>query len=719
MTLSGGTRGALPRRSVSLLLMCGIVAGLLVTRGETVAPTVAPTLGRSPHQAFSGTIRRDTYGVPHIIADTEQDAAFAQGYATAEDHFLELARLFLRARGEQALVFGEESLREDLLMHQLGIWETANERFGDLPPYMQAVLDGYAEGYNTYLAEHRADAPDWVKPIRGVDVLAHCRAVLLIGFALDLRPLRDVKIAPKGSNMWAIGRERSASSYGLLLGNPHLEWSGPFIFHEVQITVPGKINISGATLIGFPVVTIGFNENLGWTHTANFLHADDVYELTLSSSEPMTYTYDGLSLPIKSRELQLKVKTPAGEVSKTQTILTSHLGPIFRIENGKAYAFHSPSLGVVDFLTQYNLMAKARTLHEFQETLNMQQLPALNIGYADREGNVLFVYNGRIPVRTRAPDKRGMLPGDSSDAEWHMVHPIAELPQLLNPPGGYIQNTNNAPWYTTARPLLDRTRFPPYVGDDGLPLRGTFSLQTLEATPKMTLQQMLAFMNNEEVVLATRLKPELLDLVKARPGTSPDVAEGLQVLRAWDNRDAADSRGAVLFDQWWEAYRKKASPVYTQPWIPVQPVATPTGIGDPALAVDTFERVVAEMKTRYGSVAVRWGDLHHVRRGDLELPIGGSTDTFRTVWYRGKDGKSMAMGGDSYSLAVEFTPSPTAYSLIPYSESSNPASPHFNDQLRLFAQNQFKRVWFSEADIQQHLERSYRPSRVIISDDMP
>src|SRR5215208_4083941 len=138
---------------------------------------------------------------------------------------------------------------------------------------MQGILDGYAAGYNLYLSKQREQksAPEWASPISGVDVLAHCRAVLLFDFSLDLRPWRlSADREPGfGSNMWAIGRGRSQSGRGILLANPHLRWGGSDIFHEVHLTVPGKINVSGATLIGFPVVTIGFNDHLGWSHTVN------------------------------------------------------------------------------------------------------------------------------------------------------------------------------------------------------------------------------------------------------------------------------------------------------------------------------------------------------------------------------------------------------------------------------------------------------------------
>src|SRR6267154_5271716 len=234
-----------------------------------------------PSLSDQSLIRRDTYGVPHILAETEQAAAFAHGYATAEDHFALLARLFLRSRAQQASVFGESYVQEDLYMHRLGIHEVAEARFPSLPPLIRGILEGYAAGYNLYLSRHRDRAPKWATHISGVDVLANCRAIFLVDFFVINNNLWQKERPPVrgiGSNMWVIGKGRSASGKGILLANPHLPWKGPLIFQEVQITVPGKINVSGATLVGFPVVGIGFNDFLGWSHTINQRTPDTVYQ---------------------------------------------------------------------------------------------------------------------------------------------------------------------------------------------------------------------------------------------------------------------------------------------------------------------------------------------------------------------------------------------------------------------------------------------------------
>jgi acyl-homoserine-lactone acylase len=661
-------------------------------------------------------IRRDTWGVPHIIAPTEAAAAFAHGYVTAEDHFLALARLLLRARGEQATYFGEKSLAEDEAIAQVEIYEVARKAFAGLPPLTQIILNNYADGYNLYLSRRRRDAPEWAIPITGVDILAHCRAVMLFDFlpfhqSATQYGQSDTEQSPPGSNMWAIGRELSTTGRGLLLANPHLGWEGSYIFHEVHITVPGRINVCGATLIGFPVITIGFNEYLGWAHTINKSWADDIYELTLDPRDENRYLYDGESLALKQKVVTLRVKKSNGVESVTRKFFFSHYGPTVKAAPGRAYALKSPNLAAVDFLTQWNRMAKAKSLAEFRAALNMQAIPMFNLGYADAEGNVFYLFNGRIPWRApKYQCERQLAPGNTSESEWFDILPISELPHLENPKGGYIQNCNDAPWYVNLRENLSPGLYQPNLSPDGLGFRGQFSLRLLESDSKLDLQQIIGFKFDDRILVAERVITELLELIEDKKSQRLEWDTALNVLREWDGRAAAESRGAVLFSRWWEEYFQSAKPAFKLDWDASEPLTTPRGIGDSDQALNAFGKIVDELLDEYGNLGIAWGEVHRLRRGDRDLPLSGNQDCFRTIRYRHeKGGKRTPVYGDSFVMAVEFAETPIAYSVMAYSQSSDPDSPHFADQSALFATNQMKRIWFTEEDIEINLERVYRP----------
>jgi acyl-homoserine-lactone acylase len=667
-----------------------------------------------PNLGEQAVIRRDIYGVPHILAQTEQAAAFAHGYATAEDHLTNLAGLFLRARAEQASVFGESFIADDLYMHQLGIHEVAEARFAGLPPLIRSLLESYAAGYNLFLAQHRDRAPKWATSVTGVDVLAHCRAVLLVDFRLIDRGLWRNEPRPAqgmGSNMWAIGKERSASGKGILLANPHLPWKGSLIFQEVQITVPGRINVSGATLIGFPVIGMGFNDFLGWSHTINQSNADTVYELSLDPADQTHYLYDGQSLPITSRIITIQVKHSSGIEIISRTLLMSHYGPVIRVSGKSAFALKSANLDDVDFLTQWNLMGKARSLSEFRAALNLQALPLFNIGYADRDGQIFYIFDGRIPQRPAGYHWGETVPGNSSDAEWYAMLPVADLPQLLNPKGGYIQNCNDPPWFVNLQEHPDPAMFPQDITRDMLGSRGQFSLDLLERVKQWDLDQVKRFKFDEHVIIAPRVKPQLIALLRNQV-TNQQMLSAADLLQEWDNRASVESKAALLFVRWWESYSRQARPQFQTPWSPDDPLGTPSGLGDPKAALTALLATINQLQSKYGSISPTWGEVCRFRRGAVDLPVGGAPGCFRTIGYHSdQDGKAVGDFGDSYILAVEFTNPPTAYSVLSYSESSDPTSPHYTDQAELFTRGEFKRAWFTESEIRGHIERSYHPGQ--------
>jgi acyl-homoserine-lactone acylase len=700
---------------------------------------LAPLLITAERRGADVVIRRDTFGVPHILADTEEGAARALGYATAEDHGEALARLFVRARGEQARLFGARFVEEDFELRLLALRERAAQQLETLPPLTQRLLSGYAAGYNAYLAKHPKQMPAWAAPIEAADVLAHCYAVLLLDFSSVNRGLLRGAIAPKtppptaspaepllargvepvaemGSNMWALGRGRTRSGHGILLANPHLRWSGSHLFHEVHIRVPGRVDVAGATLIGFPVVGIGFNEHGGWTHTVNSRDADDLYALTLDPADPQRYLYDGLSLPLTRRTLSVDVKSATGTGVETVTreVVAAHYGPIVRRTGDQVFALKSANVTAFDFLTTWNLMAKARSTRELWDALQLGGLPMFNVAYTNRQGELLYLFNGRIPFRPSGYDWSGTVAGDTSATEWYRMRTAQELPHLLNPPGGYLQNCNDAPWFTTLRKAIARDTYPPELTRDGLGLRGQFSLRTLDAATAVTLDRVKSLKWDDRVLVASRVKADLIAAVQRAPDTDADADGALRdaaaVLAKWDDRASAGSRGAVLFLRWWDEYSKTAKKAFAVEWTQARLLTTPRGLAEPKTAVTALAAAARAIIDEHGSLDVAWGDVHRIRRGGEDLPASGAPGSFRTLGFgNATEGRRAANFGDSYVLAVEFTPTPTAFSIMAYSQSDDPSSPHRVDQTRLFARGEYKPLWFAEADVTRHVVRTYTP----------
>lgn len=710
------------RHPVRLLASAAIVAvltAIVTAREQTREPGAQVAEPANAAETHGAVIRRDTYGVPHILAPTEGAAAFAHGYAVAEDHLEDLAVLFLRARGELASVFGESRLAEDRQVIELGIPQQAREHFARIAPPMQRILDRYAEGYNRYLAEAGSRAPAWAAPVTGADVLAHCRAVYLMNFSPTPASFSHaISGPPTGSNFWGIGPQKSRTGKALLLANPHLPWRPPYLFHEVHLTVPRVLNIAGGALLGFPVVTVGFNDHLGWTHTATSKSgAEQIYRLTLDPADPQRYLLDGRSVPLKLTSTTVRVKTERGEEKRNIETWWSHHGPIIHKQGAHAFAFNSPNLEPLDFLTQYSRMAKARSLAEFRAALALQQLPIMSVGYADAAGNILYVQNGRYPRRPDTLEGELWMRGDRSENDLAGLIPHALLPQLLNPRAGYVQNANNGFAFTHVGQRVDMNAFPSVLRKESpLALRAQYSLETLESRERLSLDEMVRALFDARVPLAARVKGELIALVRQSPSVTPDMENAVRLLESWDDRIAPESTGATLFAGWWTEYLRARPPrPFAREWQPGEPLRTPAGIGDPALAVQAFSRVTGELVKAFGSVAVPWKSVFRVRRGSLELPAPGASETLGILnsleFTRDEGLRRSAGAGTAYVLAVEFSRTPVAMSVVPYSQSVDPASPHYADQTALFARGTLKRLWTQESEVLQHTVRRYAPGR--------
>ena len=281
-----------------------------------------PAVVATDPRAFSqlATIRRDTFGVPHILADSEEAAAFALGYAQAEDHAVEIARRYVRGRGEAARYFGEDALEADLEMAQFDNLAEARRGLAQLSPEFLRIITAFVAGVNRYVERHRSSLPEWIPVFEPADVLAHSRAGAVNALAGPAIPRQleqklgggkprgsgdddgglNEWIDTPGSNAFALAGSRTTTGKPILLGNPHLTWAS--LYWEAHIRVPGRIDFYGSTLAGIPVLRAGFNDRLGFVTTNNDPDLDDVFALEVDPGTPDHYRFDGRSMPLTRRD---------------------------------------------------------------------------------------------------------------------------------------------------------------------------------------------------------------------------------------------------------------------------------------------------------------------------------------------------------------------------------------------------------------------------------
>jgi len=678
-------------------------------------------------------IRRTQYGVPHILADDIAAVLFGLAYCHSEDYGDRVAMEFIRGRGEMGRFFGQDSIDSDFMARQS--YARMVETYHLLSQDTRDALEGYAAGINYYIQLHPEEFPDWMTP----DFTGHDVAERWIGgigygsirrFMRRLEQSRDSERAEpqeEGSNAWAFAPSRTASGHAILLRNPHLSWDAGY--YEAHITVPGVINFYGDLRVGNPLFAGGFNENLGWATTNNGPDPDEIYALDVDPARPDHYLFDGISVPLTRQMVTVEFKNGPGLARETREFWSSPLGPVFHRGGGKIYVIRAAGFGEYRGPEQFLRMMRARNLGEFKSAMRMRAQRASNFTYADRDGNIYYLWNATIPSR---PGESGgdsaAVPAARSSDIWTQLVPFGALPQVENPAGGYVHNENDPFYYANMNQVLDSADYPPETFPrPRLRLRSQLSLQIIDNDRSFTLEDVVEAKHTMRMLLADRVKDDLVSAVRATAPTG-EVAAAIDLIESWDNTVAAQSRGGVLFETWFQRYlngeggRRAADSnrldwdsAFAHPWTPREPTATPRGLSQPERAAEAFAWAVEATKERFGAWDVAWGDVHRVRIGDVDVPVGGCTGQlgcFRVLWFtEAEDGKRVAAGGDGWILAVEFGDQPRAYSVLAYGQSSKEDSPHFSDQAEMFASNRMKRVAFTEDEIRAQLIRRYRPGQ--------
>jgi acyl-homoserine-lactone acylase len=359
-------------------------------------------------------------------------------------------------------------------------------------------------------------------------------------------------------------------------------------------------------------------------------------------------------------------------------------------------------------------MMQASTLDEWMAAMAIRAKPSSNFTYADADGNILLLWNASTPLLPHPPSGDTAVVATSSAEVWTALYPFEQLPLILNPRGGYVQNANDPPYYTNLRDPLDPDRYPENFEKPILRFRSQNSLELVDNDRRLSLEDVMALKHSMKMILADRVKDELVAAVRARQGAA-EIRDAIELVARWDNTVGKESRGGALFELWSQRYfaTTEGALQYRLPWSREDAMRTPRGIGSPESAVAAFEWAVQEARTRWGSWDVAWGEVHRVRAEGMDLPVGGCSSAlgcFRRLDYRrDEDGKYAVNNGDAWVLAVEFGEVPRAYSVLAYGNSNRPASPRYYDQAEMFAQERMKPVALSDADIARDLVLRYRP----------
>jgi acyl-homoserine-lactone acylase len=341
----------------------------------------------------------DNYGVPHIYAKNNNEMYYAFGWAQMNNHANLLLQIYGQARGRAAEYWGNDWLESDKQVLIFDLPEKAKETYAKQTTEYKTYTDAFVKGINDYAKDHPETIGEnkrQVLPVTPADVFANILRTMFRFLTANERAATE-KLFQPGSNAYAIGPSKSASKNAMLVINPHLPWEKDFtLLFEAHLHT-NDINAYGATSVGMPMLFLGFNDNLGWTHTVNTLDASDRFELSLQDDG---YLLDGQVVPFDKKTITIKVKQADGTLLEQKLeVKNSKQGPVVGEKNNKAYAVRVAGLDDFKIVEEYHKMTKAKNWAEFESALKMMQIPMFNVLYADKAGNIFYLFNGNLPKR--------------------------------------------------------------------------------------------------------------------------------------------------------------------------------------------------------------------------------------------------------------------------------------------------------------------------------
>ena len=631
-------------------------------------------------QAGNIEIRRTADSIPHIKAASWRDLGQGYGYVQAEDALCTMSEAFTTFKGRRSLHWGaanrpahesmmgrSSNLEMDIFFAGFLTPELIQQYRQEQPADLQALVDGFASGFNSYVKLARkqgkvacANEP-WVVEITADDIYRRMYAATLsAGYARfipaivnaappgankqadsteqpSLRELLAQTIGNQpgiGSNAIALGGDVSGKTEPVLFGNPHWFWRGPDRFYQAHLTIPGKLNVAGVSFLGVPVVMLGFNDHVAWSHTVSEARRFGLFDLTLSGAT--SYRVDQQVEAMQTRTVTVPLRAADGKGrSVNRTLYFSRFGPVVDLgarapqlawSEQKALAMRDINGENFRAFRTFFYWSQARSLDEFVAIQKREaSIPWVNtiaIGRDDARvwyGDIGAVPNAPDDLRARCATpvstafagldaSTPVLDGSRGECNWLNdssaaqagAMPAARLPGLFR--SDYVANMNDSYWLTNpaqplegyarllggereepslrskaghriAASLLARAPLAPADVMHSLGEQGLDARSLAAQQYKQPLLQAICQRGEVEVTRDTETR-KTFDTVRKVP-----LAEACAVLRAWPDSANAQDRGALLWEQFWaRVERIPDEERFSVPFDPARPLETPAQI---------------------------------------------------------------------------------------------------------------------------------------------
>jgi len=723
------------------VLIVGAVVFLIVAdrMDQPAPPDTAAVIAKA--RQYDVRIKRDNFGVPHVMGARDVDVAFGLGFAHSEDDFATLQQVALATRGQLAATEGRKAAVADYLVHLLRVWETVNAKYDtDLPADVRHVLEAYANGVNYYAALHPDKVVRGALPLTGKDVAAGFVFKTPFFYGLDrvllklsspessnatasLSPaslskdgqdafLITHEAIPVGSNGVAVAPSRSADGATRLLVNSHQPYTGPVSWYEAVLESDQGWHVAGGFFPGSPFMLHGHNEHLGWANTVNDPDLIDVYKLTINPANSNQYQLDGQWRDFEKSDAKIRVKIWGPLVwTVHRDVLYAAQGPVLKTDHG-VFAIRYAGINEVRQPLQYYRLNKAATLADWRAAMALQAIPSINFVYADEKANIGYVYNGLFPVRQEGLEWQDTLPGDRSDLIWHQYLPFDKIPQIWDPPHGLVFNSNNTPFHAAAAgDDLKPQDFSPTLGiQSNMTNRAWRALETYGTDAHITAETFRAYKYDLDYSAHSDLA-QLVDEVVALDPSAKDAGknsdggnlrQAQEILKRWDHKTNVANRSAALAVLMGEPVLRARTEIKGKPQPPSQ-----------AQIMASLREAMQTLKAHFGRLDPEWGEVNRLRRGKVDLAIDGGPDIYRAVYgLKQPDGTLTAAGGDTFVMFVAWDKEGklTSESIHQFGSATvDQNSPHYADQSPLFVAMKPKPVLFTQAQLAGHIEADYRP----------
>jgi acyl-homoserine lactone acylase PvdQ len=724
--------------------------------GALTDPAVTTVVGELSTWEFSWTsapgpenevtIHRDVYGVPHVFADTEYEVFYGLGYAMAQDQLETFVPLYRAAAGRRAAYEGaganDENILADYVVHLFRVPESAAAAYAAMDSAARDRLDGFTEGINAYVDEYNEAEGAEIEHFTPEDVIAwaiHAQYQRQLTLAREDMGHETKSVGPglpdapeiEGSNQWVVAPERGAGAVRLL-ADPHLPWFGSNQWYEAHLEVlGGGLKVAGAAILGTPMIAMGHNRTVAWSMTNNGMidYADCYKELLVTPNDLSAYVFaaaPGGAKPIVQQEIVIEVLD--GDPVTLPAYYTHH-GPVYPLDfQDGALQFTTPdgqylytlALSIMGgtledypgdvlagMLDTFYRFGTASNVHDIKLALGLQgepdslplekshQLVKWNIVVGDSSGDIFYIFNGRIPIRSNPHfddpsywDRP--LEGWTGNDEWQrdvegnvLYWPIANLPQVENPDSGFLVNCNVSPWYVCPDSGIDPDDFPPYVCTDVDTFRNVRARELLESDSEITDLDMRTYAMDVHLIMGDKLETLFFALYESDPGALADLQEAYDLLQAEPNEATKDNRNTALISAWMANLGKEN---YNQ--LPDDPAEL--NDEQAAQVVGSLRQARNYLESCPFGLDPRWGEIHMFDHGAV-FELDGGTHLAPTLYLVGGDmdycEPIWCNSGSSFMQVTELTAAGvSSRSVRPLGSSADPDSPHYADETARYAE---------------------------------